>query len=62
LIHLQNLPSDKSYTIKICDATGRIGLAFKNKTQLDISTVSNGIYFLKVEWEDVQVIKSFVKE
>lgn len=65
-VEFENNFDDKNYTVKIVDELLRsytsLSVTSSNKLNLDLSKLSNGIYFLQV-WNDEQLIytKKFVK-
>ena len=53
------------YSLSLFDIMGKLILkneAIQNKTRIDVSNLSNGIYFLQLATEDNIISKKFIKE
>ncbi len=64
-ITIENFVFSKGQTISVYDIQGQLLLQqpmLQAKTNINITTISNGVYFLKVENEKGVVAKKFVKE
>lgn len=54
--------TEKNYQVEIYDLTGRTYPTTLSKDQIDISTLTAGIYLLRLKTEKGSIIKKFVKE
>jgi hypothetical protein len=64
-ITLESWPSLKGALVTILDLSGQeilFGKFMQDKTQLDISTLPRGIYFVKVKSETTVIIEKLIKE
>jgi hypothetical protein len=62
-IIIKNIDNIKIESISIIDFKGQKLLEFdKNKTELEISGISNGIYLLKVNYENGNIIRRIIVE
>lgn len=54
--------AEKNYQVEICDLTGRTYPNTLSKDKIDVSTLTAGIYLLRLKTEKGSVVKKFVKE
>jgi predicted esterase len=56
------LDSQGNFDVEIVDAFGKIMIQAKNRNRVDVSGLSNGVYFLQVKQGDKTYLKKFIRE
>jgi len=55
-------PKDQNFTIGVYNGTGELKLSKENATRIDLSSFSNGIYFIKLNTKTQSYIQKIIKK
>jgi len=62
IITLSGVDRTRNFTVSICDAAGRQVMQVANKITIDISSLSRGLYIIKMEQDGNTSVRKLVKE
>ena len=54
------VPNTQKFEIRLMDATGKMIIVDKDKTQLDVSKVKNGVYYLILKTAKQSLMESVI--